>query len=82
MKKYPIIFEFRKKGYPLEIVAEYNNWRKVSTHNNLSGWIHTQLLSSLNTAIIIQDTFLKKRPSKSSKSKAKLLQNLLVNIKI
>ena len=28
-----------------------------------------------------KDTFLKKRPSNASKSKAKLLQNLLVNIK-
>jgi len=80
-KKYPIIFEFRKKGYPLEIVAEYNNWRKVTTHKNLTGWIHTQLLSSVSTGIIIKDTFLKKRPSNASKTKAKLLQNLLVNIK-
>ena len=80
-KKYPITFEFRKKGYPLKIIAEYNNWRKVTTHTNITGWIHTQLLSSLRTAIIIRDTFLKKRPSNSSKSKAKLLQNLLINIK-
>ena len=80
-KIYPIIFEFRKKGYPLKIIAEYNNWRKVTTHTNITGWIHTQLLSSLSTAIIIRDTFLKKRPSNSSKPKAKLLQNLLVNIK-
>ena len=80
-KKYPITFEFRKKGYPLKIIAEYNNWRKVTTHTNINGWVHTQLLSSLSTAIIIRDTFLKKRPSNSRKSKAKLLQNLLINIK-
>ena len=80
-KKYPIIFEFRKKGYPLKIIAEYNNWRKVTTHSNLTGWIHTQLLSSSSTGIIIEDTFLKKRPSNASRHKAKLLQNLLVKIK-
>jgi len=80
-KKYPIIFELRKKGYPLKIIAEYNNWRKVTTHSNLTGWIHTQLLSSSSTAIIIEDTFLKKRPSNASRHKAKLLQNLLVKIK-
>ncbi|MDC0226912.1 SH3 domain-containing protein [Alphaproteobacteria bacterium] len=80
-KKYPITFEFRKKGYPLKIIAEYNNWRKVTTHSNLTGWIHTQLLSSSSTGIIIEDTFLKKRPSNASRYKAKLLQNLLVKIK-
>ena len=80
-KNYPITFEFRKKGYPLKIIAEYNNWRKVTTHTNITGWIHTQLLSSFRTALILKNTLLKKRPSNSSKPKAKLLQNLLVNIK-
>ena len=65
----------------MKIIAEFNNWRKVTTYNNTTGWIHTQLLSSLSTGIIIKDTFLKKRPSNSSQSKAKLLQNLLVKIK-
>ena len=32
-KKFPIKFEFKQKGYPLKIVAEYNNWRKVTTFN-------------------------------------------------
>ncbi|MDC1357798.1 SH3 domain-containing protein, partial [Pseudomonadota bacterium] len=45
-KKYPIIFEIKQKGYPLKIVSEFNNWRKATTSNNLTGWIHTQMLSS------------------------------------
>ena len=80
-KKYPIIFEIRQKGYPLKIVAEFNNWRKVTTANNLTGWIHTQLLSSFRTGIILKTTFLKKIPSDNSKHEAKLLKGLLVNIK-
>jgi SH3-like domain-containing protein len=80
-KKYPIIFEIKQKGYPLKIVSEFNNWRKVTTSNNLTGWIHTQMLSSFRTGIIIRNTLLKKIPSKKSKSEAKLLANLLVNVK-
>ena len=60
-RKYPVIFEIRQKGYPLRITAEFNNWRKVNTKNNLSGWIHTQLLSSFKTGLIIKETVLKKR---------------------
>ena len=37
-KEYPIIYEFRKKGYPLKIIAEFNNWRKVTTYTNTTGW--------------------------------------------
>ena len=80
-KKYPIIFEIRQKGYPLKIVAEFNNWRKVTTSDKLIGWIHTQMLSSFRTGIIIKTTLLKKTPSEKSKSEAKLLVNLLVNVK-
>tara|TARA_B100000963_G_C22296218_1_gene523591 strand:- start:33 stop:566 length:534 start_codon:yes stop_codon:yes gene_type:complete len=80
-KEFPVKFELLQKGYPLKIVAEYNNWRKVETFNKISGWVHTQLLSSFRTGLIIKTTFLKTLPSNSSNSLAKLLPNLLINIK-
>ena len=79
-KEFPIKFELKQKGHPLKIIAEYNNWRKVITSNNISGWVHTQLLSSVRTGLITKTTFLKKIPSNSSNSLAKLLPNLLINI--
>ena len=79
-KEFPIKFEINQKGYPVEIIAEFNNWRKVNTKNNLSGWIHTQLLSSFKTALVITNTPLKKRSSDSSKTLAKLLPNLLIKV--
>ena len=80
-KEFPIKFEINQKGYPVEIIAEFNNWRKVNTKNDLSGWIHTQLLSSFRTGLLITDAILKKRPSDSSKNLAKLLPNLLIIVK-
>ena len=79
-KKYPVIFEIRQKGYPLKIIAEFNNWRKVVTSDKLTGWIHTQLLSSFRTGIILDTILLKKTPSDKSEAKAKLLPKLIVNI--
>ena len=80
-KEFPVKFELKLKGYPLKVVAEFNNWRKVITFSEISGWVHTQLLSSVRTGLIIKTTFLKKTPSNSSNSLAKLLPNLLINIK-
>ena len=80
-KEFPIKFEINQKGYPVEIIAEFNNWRKVKTKSNLSGWIHTQLLSSFKTGLITTNTLLKKRPSDSSKDQAKLLPDLLIKVK-
>ena len=80
-KEFPIKFEVNQKGYPVIIIAEFNNWRKVNTKNNLSGWIHTQLLSSYRTGLLITNTSLKRRPSVSSKNLAKLLPDLLIKVK-
>ena len=80
-KEFPIKFEVNQKGYPVEIIAEFNNWRKVNTKNNLSGWIHTQLLSSFRTGLLITNTSLKRSPSVSSKNLAKLLPDLLIKVK-
>ena len=81
-KEFPVKFELKQKGYPLKIIAEYNNWRRVKTFNNINGWIHTQLLSSFRTGLITETTFLKATPSNSGNSLAKLLPNLLINIKV
>ena len=80
-KEFPIKFVINQKGYPLKIIAEFNNWRKVNTKNNLSGWIHTQLLSSFKTGLIIKETVLKKKSINSSKNLARLLPDLLIKIK-
>ena len=80
-KEFPVKFELKQKGYPLKVVAEFNNWRKVMTYDNISGWIHTQMLSSFRTGLITQKTLLKTIPSNTSSSLAKLLPNLLVNIR-
>ena len=79
-KEFPVKFELRQRGYPLKVVAEFNNWRKVITYGKISGWIHTQLLSSFRTGLLTKTTFLKTMPSNSSNSLAKLLPNLLINV--
>ena len=80
-KEFPVKFELKQKGYPLKVIAEFNNWRKVITYGKISGWIHTLLLSSFKTGLLIETTFLKTMPSNSSNSLAKLLPNLLINVK-
>ena len=58
-KEFPVKFELKQKGYPLKVVAEFNNWRKVITYGKISGWIHTQLLSSFRTGLLTKTTFLR-----------------------
>ena len=78
--QYPIKYEYKKAKYPMKIIAEFNNWRKVETVKDIKGWIHTSLLSSFQTSLILEATILKKLPFDKSKSIAKLLPNLLIEI--
>ena len=79
--EYPIKYEYNKVNYPMNIIAEFNNWRKVDTVNNITGWVHTSLLSSFKTGLILKTATLKKTPFDKSRSVAKLFPNLLVEIK-
>lgn len=39
-------------GLPMEILAEYGNWRQVRDCDGVSGWMHKALLSSKRTAVV------------------------------
>ena len=41
-----------RKGLPVEIIAEFDTWRKVKLHDGDEGWIYASLLSSRRTAMI------------------------------
>ena len=38
--RYPIEYVYRRKGYPLEIVAEFDQWRQVRDWQGTEGWVH------------------------------------------
>lgn len=46
---------FLRRGLPLEITGEYDNWRRVRDADGAGGWVHYTLLSSVRTALIRGD---------------------------
>ncbi len=55
-QQYPILWTYIRQGLPLEITAEYGNWRRVRDHDGTQGWMHGALLSGVRTAIITGST--------------------------
>ena len=74
-----------KSGLPLEITAEYDNWRQVRDSDGISGWMHRALLSSRRTAVIgpwlKQPASLHMAARESSAVVAELMARVLVHIK-
>ncbi len=45
-------WEFVHRGLPLEITAEYGQWRRVEDADGMGGWVHHALLSGVRTALV------------------------------
>jgi SH3-like domain-containing protein len=49
---YPVEWIYIKAGLPIEIVAEFDTWRKIRDKDGEEGWVHQSMLSSKRHAII------------------------------
>jgi SH3-like domain-containing protein len=49
---YAVDWLYLKPGLPMEIIQEYDNWRRVRDADGAEGWINQSLLSGRRTAII------------------------------
>lgn len=50
--RYRVDWEFTMRGLPVEIIAEYGNWRKIRDAQGAEGWVHKALLSGRRTALV------------------------------
>lgn len=66
-KEYPVLWIFVQRGVPLEVVYEWNVWRKVRDSEGTEGWMDRAMLSTDRTVQIIRQTReLRARPDLSS----------------
>ena len=50
---YPIEWKFIRQGLPVEIIADFDTWRRIRDHQGTEGWVHKSLLSGKRTIIVI-----------------------------
>lgn len=51
-KDYPVAYVYRRAGEPVEITAEYDNWRRIRDSEGSEGWVWHSLLSGRRTALV------------------------------
>jgi len=50
-RDYPVSWLFMKSGLPVEIIQEYDNWRRIRDADGTEGWVYQSLLSGKRTAV-------------------------------
>lgn len=51
-ERFPILWEYKRRGLPLEIVKEYKIWRQVRDPDGTMGWMNKSLLTGTRTGFV------------------------------
>ncbi|MCC7305141.1 MAG: SH3 domain-containing protein [Alphaproteobacteria bacterium] len=81
--KYPVKWVYKKLGLPVEIVLEYDAWRKIKDSEGEEGWVHQTLLTGKRTGLVRRDRYvpLYEKPSEEAKLAAQIEPGVIIELK-
>lgn len=81
-KRYPIDWIYRRRGLPVEIIDEFEDWRRVRDHDGTVGWVHRFMLVSQRTVLVTVETrMLRRRPESEAPGLAYLEAGVVADLK-
>ena len=54
-RRYPVEWVYRRQGLPVEIIAEFDTWRRVRDWQGIDGWMHSSMLSGKRYVVVTGD---------------------------
>ena len=52
-QRYPVEWEYKRKGLPVEITAEFDTWRRIRDIQGTEGWVHQANLSGKRMVLVV-----------------------------
>lgn len=79
--RYPVKWKFVQRNMPVQIVAEYDTWRKIRDWEGAEGWVHRAMLSSRRSLIVVgQGQTMRKDATDDSAAVARLATGYVVTV--
>jgi len=80
--RYPIRWVYTKKSMPIEVIQEFDTWRKVRDVDGEEGWIHHSLLSGRRSAVIQSEesVIMLKKPQSDARPVAMVESGVIVSL--
>lgn len=79
--RYPVDWVFKRKAMPVEIVAEYEHWRKIRDWQGASGWVHQSLLTGKRGFVAAKEADVYRTPATSAEVVAKFEPEVMGEIR-
>jgi SH3-like domain-containing protein len=72
-----------RKGWPVEVIAEQDVWRRIRDRDGQMGWIHSRLLDGTRTAVVQGTSMLalRRKPEEDGRPVAWAEPGVLVRLK-
>ncbi len=78
---HPIDWVYRRKGLPLEVTAEFKDWRRIRDSDNVVGWINVIMLVGKRTVLISEDErIFRSKPNLDANYSFKAAKGVLLNV--
>jgi SH3-like domain-containing protein len=74
--RYPIEWIYTRRDLPVEIIAEFDTWRRIKDPAGTEGWVHSSMLSGRRTAVVTGEI----RPLLRTMEKADVKADLVANL--
>jgi SH3-like domain-containing protein len=80
-ERYPVKWILRKKSMPVEVIGEYDNWRKIKDWEGAEGWVHQAMLSGRRYVVVYPDkTILRKGANIKAEGKAEVAVGVIARL--
>ena len=81
-----VAWVYTRSGLPVEITAEYENWRRVRDSEGAEGWVYHSLLSGRRTAVVTMKSKdglapLRENPDSTAEVTARLQAGVVAQVK-
>ena len=87
-KDHEVAWVYNRAALPVEVTAEFENWRRIRDWEGAEGWVYHSLLSGKRTALVAPQSRkkdelleLRDKPDAASAISAKLQHGVLANVR-
>ena len=77
---FPLKWVYTKSSLPVEIIAEFDTWRKIRDYEGSEGWVHQNMLVGKRNAIITKNCLMHEKATEHSNPIAKINENAILQL--